>query len=137
MFPKAHVITSAAPVAAYAILSGMSLPEVVIWSALAAAVTVLIDFDHLLIQLLMPKRRRIILDIIRHPLRHSRVSVMRDRLHYSGFGILRMRVHLAETLAASAVFYLLSIPYAVPILMSLLIHCALDLYETVLDPDTR
>ena len=137
MLPKEHVLTSCAAVIICAALLGLRPSELVIWAALAAVATVLIDFDHLLIMLALKDRRPIAVEIITHPQRYTNVTTLRDRMHFAGFGILRMKAHFAETLAAALIMLYLDFPYGAPVLISLWVHCATDMAQMINDPRHR
>ena len=137
MLPKAHIITSGSAVLAYALLIGRPPTDTIVWVALASAATVLIDVDHLLIQLAIRDRRPIAIRIITHPLDYLDVRKLQCALNYKGFGTLRMKVHLAEVLAAAVFCLLLRPPYASPVLLSLFVHIVCDLYEMARDQEAR
>jgi hypothetical protein len=137
MFPKAHVITSGSAVLAYALILGLPPAGIVVWVVLASAATVLIDVDHILIQLAIRERRPVAIRIITHPFDYLDVGKLQRALHYEGFGTLRMKVHLAEVLAAAVFCLLVRPPYASPVLLSLFVHLVCDLYEMTVDPDAR
>jgi hypothetical protein len=137
MYPKNHILTSATPILLYALLVNLPPRETIIWAVLAATAAVLIDLDHFVLLLLMKDRRHTVFDIATHPLNYVDVEKIRNRIHFKGFGILRMKAHLAETFGLSLLFLCTRPPYSVPILASLLIHCTMDLYEMIRDPDSR
>lgn len=104
---------------------------------MSTSATLIIDLDHLLLQLLMSDRRRIVLEVILKPHLHLDMKRLVDKLHYSGFGIMRMKSHLLETAAVFLVTYHYTIPYSAPLLASLTTHCLMDMLELWRCPERR
>ena len=121
----------------YAVWMGLPAGEVIIWSLMAVAATVLIDLDHLYLQLLMRDRRHIVYDILSHPLEHTDWRKIVDKTHYPGFGMLRMESHLLQALAATIILIHFNIPYSTPVILSMWVHCTQDMYAVIKHPDWR
>lgn len=122
---------------AYAVYLGLPAVDVVVWLLLATLATVLIDVDHLLLQLAMPDRRHIVVEIISHPLEHVDWRIITEKTHYPGFGILRMKSHIILTVAAAFISWYYTIPYSTPVVLSLWVHTIMDMGETIAYPEYR
>ncbi|MFH1055238.1 MAG: hypothetical protein V1744_03990 [Candidatus Altiarchaeota archaeon] len=137
MHPKTHILTSCLAVLMAAALSQTTYSEAFFWLVLAAAATLLIDADHFISQLLMKDRRPIVVDILKHPLDYMDTAKLIGRLHYPGFGILRVEYHLIETSVLTGFMLYYSMPYQIPVLLSLWVHCALDIIQVLREPWSR
>jgi hypothetical protein len=85
----------------------------------------------------MPGRRANVLKILANPLDYMDSSKVIGLLHYPGFGVLRLKYHLFETALATLAFWYFSLPYAVPVLVSLWVHCMMDLAQVLHLPESR
>jgi len=118
-------------------LAGVPPGDVLAWTLIAGVVGVLIDVDHFVAQLLMPGRRANVMKILANPLDYMDSSKVIELLHYPGFGVLRLKYHLFETVLATLAFWHFSLPYAVPVLASLWVHCMMDFAQVLRLPDSR
>ena len=137
MFPLQHVLSSGFVVVAYAMAFQATPTEALTWLLISSAVTVAVDLDHIVIQLLDPIHRGRAIHLLKTPRIWLDISEAREVLHYPGFGIKRLYVHYGELLIISFAAVSSGSIYAVPVLASLLTHVSCDFAQTLTNPMHR
>jgi|GEM_PF-5412992 len=136
MLPHEHVIISSLAVIALWALPGHDA-SLLIWLGAGAAATVAIDLDHFILRAILPGGSRLFERIRRDPSLLLDIKNLTSAIHYPGFGVIRLYAHLIETFTASMALIYIVHPLAAPISVSLLAHCATDMYQAYRWPDTR
>ncbi|MBU0762142.1 MAG: hypothetical protein KKD39_03890 [Candidatus Altiarchaeota archaeon] len=137
MYPKQHVITSTAAVILYGLYIGLPVQVLLVWVIVSSAVTVLLDLDHFFVILFFKKKRHVFFELLAHPLKKRKVVEVRNMLHFKGLGYVRLISHSVLI----GFFYLLTknyvIPFVEPIFVSLVVHLAADVLQTIFYPEHR
>ena len=95
MFPKQHAAVSGLSVAIYAVLEGLALIDIVLWTFLGAVSGVLIDVDHAVLSMVVKKRYRKGLNWFKNPVGAvTRPSEFLDDMDYEGLIYHRIFSHV-------------------------------------------
>ncbi len=137
MHPKVHVASSAAVALAYGLWISAEPVQLLLWVVVAAAATLLLDLDHILILLVRRESRPALKEMMGNPRMYMSVDRIRDKIFYPGMGLLRLETHFLITLAASLLMPAYNIPYAQPIALSLWTHFIVDGVEALMQPEKR
>ena len=127
----------ASALAALALSILLKSPDPLGWVLSASVVGVFLDIDHLILQLIIPYRRKTALEVISNPLVLFDTKKLIAKMHYPGFGILRMKSHLILSFTLTILLAWHPINYSTPVIASLWVHCLLDATELIINPNSR
>jgi hypothetical protein len=132
MFPKQHAAVSGTSVAVYAVVQGLGLTDILIWTFLGAVSGVLIDVDHAVLSMLVEKRYRKGLKWFKDPLGAvTRPSEFLEDMDYDKLIYHRLVSHavVLGLLLYLSGFYSLVVPVAVGVGLHLVCDIGYDLYR--------
>jgi hypothetical protein len=137
MYPKEHAITSTAAVLLYAIASGVDAPTTSLWAAIAVVSTIAIDVDHLLVLLARGDFSHIRMFLADPFVVFRSPAKIKDEIYFKGFGGIRLVSHSAVIATAYLVSERLAPNLTAPLMLSLIVHCALDVWDYIENPQDR
>lgn len=132
MFPKQHAAVSGFSVMVYAVLEGLALTDVVLWTFLGAVSGVLIDVDHAVLSMVVKKRYSKGLKWFKDPVGAvTRPSEFLDDMDYGRLIYHRIISHavVLGLFTYLSAFYSILIPVAAGVGVHLVCDIVFDLYK--------
>ncbi len=137
MYPHNHVFSSMIAVSLAAYLMHVTQETFFFWLAVAA-LSALIDLDHLLIALLWKERRKTVFEVLTHPVKTILcLREFRNKIHFRGLGYYRLASHIILSASACWLSYVYVNTLFTPTFVSLAAHIMLDAADTWIDPGNR
>jgi hypothetical protein len=138
MLPKTHLISSTLVVFALALYLRLDAASLVLWSIAAAASTLALDLDHVLICMMTERGRNTLSNAFREPVGVlSDVESFHDKIHFKGAGIFRLITHAILFAFAGVFFVKHPTSYSTPVVVSLAVHITSDAFESLINPNHR
>ncbi len=138
MFPKTHALSSALAVFLVSLYLGCDAASIVSWTLLAAAASVLLDVDHIVICLATGRGRRSLRRIFANPKKlFSDIESFHAEIKFRGAGLMRLITHALIIVLAGGILVNQSSAFALPVTVSLATHLTLDILDSLMNPDHR